>query len=214
MNIFLENNCSPSTYALAAYRAFGPQCLDWDPLILRDAFQKEYNVSLTQIGFDKLMAGVTLIGTNLFNTSVQTFLAVSSLYANKPVKQTELAYVTLKDCCWAVFAWRDLLGIDQQDDQTFDSDIILYIQQLMKQDGISKLPQFMQFALLDDYDMTRIQEALVDDADAFQAYNIRQNNIVQDIKSYIKDKQSDLVKQLAILHQIVNVENPIKIAKK
>lgn len=213
MNIFRNKNCSPTTYALAAYRAFGPQALEWDPLILRDAFQDKYKVQLTQTGFDKLMAGVSLIGTNLFNTSVQTFLAITSLYADKPIKQSQLAYVTLKDCCWAVFAWRDLLGITDQDQQKFDSDIIAYIQQLMKQDGISKLPEFMMFASLDDNDMTRIQQALVDDVDAFQAYNIRQQNQVQQIKAYIKQKQSDLVKELAELHKIVNYQSPFKITK-
>ena len=213
-NIFQSKTCSPTTFALAAYKAFGPQALQWDPLIVRDAFQDQYNVKLSQMGFDKLMAGISLIGTNLFNTSIQTFLAVASLYANKSIKAQQLSYVTLKDCCWAVFAWKDLLGIDNQQEAQFDPDIVQYIQALMKQAGISKLPQFMKFAGLQDADMTRIQQNLVQDAAAFQAYNIRQNNTVENIKAFIKDKQEKLVKQLSQLYKLVNQENPIKIAKK
>jgi len=38
MNLFEEKDCSVTVYALAAMAAFGPECLEWDPLILRDAF--------------------------------------------------------------------------------------------------------------------------------------------------------------------------------
>lgn len=203
MNLFQQRGCMPTTYVLAALAKLGQQALDWDPLILRDAFQDQFDCKLSQKGFDKLQAGMTMVGTNLFNTSIQTFLACTAACANKPIKQGQLSYVSLKDCCWSIFCWRDLNGEDEQ----FDPDIVMYIQQLMSQDGISQLPDFMSFASLSDQRMTRIQEALVSDQTAFQAYTSRQLENVNDIKAYIKDKQQILVKQLQILDPIIHPKN-------
>lgn len=200
MNLFEDKNCMVTTYTLAALAKLGMQCLNWDPLILRDAFQKQFDCKLSQRGFDKLQAGLTVVGTNLFNTSIETFLACTAAFANKSIKEGQLSYVTLKDCCWAVFCQKQLNDEFQQ----YDPDIVSYINKLMNQDGISKLPDYMSFANLPDDQMTRIQQALVSDQTAFEAYSSRQIQNVNDIKMYIKDMQRVLIKQLKILDPIIH----------
>lgn len=216
MNLFERKDCMLPVYALAAMNRFGQDALDWDPLILRDAFQAQFNCKLSQKAFDKLMAGTSMIGTNLFTTSIQSFLACTAACNNKSINQNELCYVTLKDCCWAVFVWKEMIGYNpDQDSQRFDADIIMYIQALMQQEGISKLPDFLDFAKFDQHKITTIQQALVQDVTAFQAYNTRQLNQVQQLKAYIRDKQKVLVAQLQVLQGILKKqENPFKTAKK
>ena len=205
-----------TVYALAAMAQFGAQCLQWDPLVLRDAFQEDFDCKLSQKAFDKLQAGMSMIGTNLFTHSIETFLACTALCNEKPVKQDQLNYVTLKDCCWAVFCWQELLGYDpQEDNQTFDDDIIMYIQALMDKDGISQLPQFMSFAKLPDDKLTTIQQNLAADASAFQSYHRRQQQNVNDIKAFIKDKQTQLAMQLRQFKDIMeSKQKGFKIPKK
>lgn len=195
---------------------FGPECLDWDPLILRDAFQDAFSCKLSQKGFDKLQAGLSMVGTNLFTHSIETFLACASLCGNKPLKGEELPFVSLKDCCWAVFCWQELLGEDPAEfSEEFDPDIVLYIQALMDKDGISELPEFMDFAKLPDEKLTTIQQNLVSDVTAFQAYNRRQSQNVNEIKAWIKDKQRQLASQLVRFRDIMkNKEKGFKTAKK
>lgn len=216
MNLFERKDCMLPVYALAAVGRFGQDALDWDPLILRDAFQAQFGCKLGQKAFDKLMAGTSMIGTNLFTTSIQSFLACTAACNNKAINQNQLCYVNLKDCCWSVFVWRQMIGYNpQQDSQRFDPDIVMYIQALMQQQGISMLPDFLDFAKLDDVKITTIQQALVQDATAFQAYNIRQMNEVQELKAYIRDKQKVLVAQLKVLQQLLKQqEKPFKTAKK
>lgn len=196
--------------------AFGPECLDWDPLILRDAFQEEFSCKLSQRGFDKLQAGMTMIGTNLYTQSIEAFLACTSLCANKPVKQGQLAYVNIKDCCWGVFCWQELLGETIQETvQEFSPDIIMYIQALMDKQGISELPEFMSFAKMPDEKITTIQQNLISDVTAFQAYTSRQLETVNEIKAYIKDKQRVLALQLTRFQEIMkNKETGFKTPKK
>lgn len=205
MNLFQRKDCMLPIYTLAAISKFGQQALDWDPLILRDAFQQAFNCKLTQRAFDKLMAGTTMIGTNLFSSSIQTFLACTAACNNKRIDSDKLTYVSLKDCCWSVFTYKDMLGWEQeQDTQEFDPDIIMYINGLMQVDGISSLPEYMQFANLPEAKITTIQEALVSDTDAFQAYTNRQLNQVQDINAYVKQMQQNLISQLTELDPVIH----------
>ena len=91
----------------------------------------------------------------------------------------------------------------------------MYIQAIMNKDGVSMLPQFMDFAKLDDQHMTIIQENLASDVQAFEAYNRRQQQQVTQIKAYIKDKQTQLAMQLRDLQEIMkNREKGFKTAKK
>ena len=205
-----------TVYALAAMAQFGPECLQWDPLVLRDAFQDAFDCKLSQKAFDKLQAGMSMVGTNLFTHSIETFLACTALCNEKPVKQPQLNYVTLKDCCWAVFCWQELLGYNpEEDDEKFDDDIIMYIQALMDKDGISELPQFMSFAKLPDDKLTVIQQNLAADASAFQSYHKRQQENVNQIMAFIKDKQALLAAQLKRFKEIMeNKEKGFKTTKK
>lgn len=216
MILFQRKQCMLPIYILAAMNKFGAQALDWDPLILRDAFQSQFNCKLGQKAFDKLMAGAAMVGTNLFTSSIQTFLACTALCANKPVRDSQLSYVDLQDCCWSVFTWKDLIGYDPQSDtQRFDQDIVMYVQQLMDIQGISKLPEFMDFAKFDENKMTRIQQALVSDAMAFQAYNIRQSTNMSELKAFVKQQQQILVGQLKQLQGILKSQPKLsEIAKK
>ena len=91
----------------------------------------------------------------------------------------------------------------------------MYIQAIMNKDGVSMLPQFMDFAKLDDQHMTVIQENLASDVQAFETYNRRQQQQINQIKAYIKDKQAQLAVQLRDLQEIMkNREKGFKTAKK
>lgn len=79
MNLFQRKDCMVPVYALAAVSKFQQQAVNWDPLVLRDAFQAQFNCKLSQRGFDKLMAGTSMIGTNLFTASIQSFQHVLQL---------------------------------------------------------------------------------------------------------------------------------------
>lgn len=203
MNLFQRRDCQVTIYTLAAMRKYGQEALEWDPLILRDAFQRDFSCKLSKRAFDKLMAGTSMIGTNLFTSSIQSFLACTAACANKPISQNKLSYASLQDCCWSVFVYKDLIGYDQQQVQDpFDMDIIMYIQALMDQHGISKLPKYMEFADFNTQKKSAIQQSLVQDVTAFQAYNKRQLNQVADINAYVAQKQKNMIQQLKQLQKI------------
>lgn len=195
-SIFLDGNCMVTTYTLAAISKLGLECLDWDPLIVRDAFQQAFGIKLTQKGFDKLMAGLSMVGTDLYTSSIQGFLACTAQMNNDVFNQNEAPFVDLKQCCWGVWAYRQLIG---DSEEQFNPDIVVYIQNLMKVDGISKLPDYMSFAAFTKDQMQPIDQALIGDQAAFTAYYNRQDVQVDEIITYVKQQQNMLITQLTQL---------------
>lgn len=193
MQIFKSNKCTPATYALALISVFGLQALDWDPLVVRDSFQDYFNVTLTQRAFNKLQAGLTMIGTNAFQSTIQGFLMCTAACANKPISQNQIPYVSLKDVCWAFYLYQQLLGQKLQD---VDASIDLYVQQLLRLQGITRLPQFMSFIELDASKLQKAQKELASDSTLFQAYNIRQQNTVIQLQMYVQSLKAQQIAQL------------------
>lgn len=198
MEIFTSNKCTPATYALAIISVFGLQVLDWDPLIVKQSFQDYFQVKLSQRAFNKLQAGLTMLGTDAFQATIQGFLMCTAACANKPITQGQIPFVSLKDACWAFYLYQQLLGQKLQD---VAPQIDIYIQQLMRLQGITKLPQFMNCIQLDSSILQKAQIQLASDQALFSSYNIRQQNTVVQLQSYVDALRQEQVYQLQQLQK-------------
>lgn len=198
MEIFTSNKCTPATYALAIISVFGLQVLDWDPLIVKESFQDYFQVKLSQRAFNKLQAGLTMLGTDAFQATIQGFLMCTAACANKPITQGQIPFVSLKDACWAFYLYQQLLGQKLQD---VAPQIDIYIQQLMRLQGITKLPQFMSCIQLDSSILQKAQIQLASDQALFSSYNIRQQNTVVQLQSYVDALRQEQVAQLQELQR-------------
>lgn len=198
MEIFTSNKCTPATYALAIISVFGLQVLDWDPLIVKQSFQDYFQVTLSQRAFNKLQAGLTMLGTDAFQATIQGFLMCTAACANKPITQGQIPFVSLKDACWAFYLYQQMLGQKLQD---VAPQIDVYIQQLMRLEGITKLPQFMSCIQLDSSIQQTAQIQLSSDIALFTAYNTRQQNTVIELQSYVDALKAQQVAQLQALQK-------------
>lgn len=198
MEIFTSNKCTPATYALAIISVFGLQVLDWDPLIVKQSFQDYFQVKLSQRAFNKLQAGLTMLGTDAFQATIQGFLMCTAACANKPITQGQIPFVSLKDACWAFYLYQQMLGQKLQD---VAPQIDVYIQQLMRLEGITKLPQFMSCVQLDSSIQQKAQIQLASDIALFTAYNTRQQNTVIELQTYVDTLKAQQAAQLQILQK-------------
>lgn len=194
-SLFLDKKCTVSAITLAAIRSFGLESTDFEPQILRDLFQQRFGIQkLPQRAFDKLNCGYTLIGTDLYTRSVQVFLTCNGVMANKPLDQSQITYNTLKDVAWGVWQYCNLVGQLQQGKptQVFSPDIILYIQEVAKANGIVKFPAWMKFAQPPQV----YPQQLMSDPVVFQAYMQRQQAQVAQLSKFVSAKQQTMLQQL------------------
>jgi hypothetical protein len=194
----LSKECFVTPVALAAIRKFGPESLEWDPLILRDAFEEQFEIKkMSTKLFDKLNCGYMLIGTDAFNSTIEGFLSATCIMNNLVFDESEAPFCSLEMCAWSTWEAAILLGdIDQgRSTALYCPDIIKYIQEVGKLNGVSQFPKWMSFANPEDGSMPD----LTGDADAFTAYQNRQQAYINDLNGFVTAKQELLTKELTIL---------------
>ena len=201
MSLFpLTKECFVTSVALTAVKTFGLESLEWEPEILRDAFEKTFDMGhMSQKMFDKLNCGYMLIGTDAFNATLEGFLSATTIMNNLMFDELTVPFCSLDMCAWAVFEYLQLMG-DFKDGESaveFAPEIIGYIQKTGSLNGIYKFPKYLSFA---DYPDDQVPD-LSADPEQFEAYNQRQQNYVSDINAFVSEKQALLKDELLTLQK-------------
>lgn len=190
----LKNVSFVSSMALLGVKALGLESLEWDPLSLRDAFEAYYDIEkLPQRMFDRLNCGYTLINTNAYTNTIEGFLSCNDVLAGGVFDCSEVPYNSLSEVAWGVWEYCNLMGEirDGQPTEEFCPDIIVYIQALADQHGLTTLPKWLSFATP--------TKGLPDeswDVHAFEMYNNRQQSTVAALNKYVTERQAILTNEL------------------
>lgn len=196
----INKNSFVSTMAMLGMRALGLESLDWEPEILRDAFEDAYGIDkLSQRLFDKLNCGYMLVGTDAFTTSIEAFLSATAVMNNMVFESDEVPYCTFEMCAWSVWEYINLMGDieDGKPTDQFSPEIILYIQKAANENGISRFPLWLKFAEPDNN-----LPDLSGDIDQFEMYQERQNDRISDMNGFVTRKQEELTEELTNLQKL------------
>lgn len=202
----LSKECFVTPVTLAALKAFGLESLDWDPVILRDAFEEQFEIKrMPQKLFDKLQCGYTLVGTDAFNSTIEGFLSCTAIMNNLVFDESEPPFCSLDMCAWSAWEYSLLLG-DLQDGKPtvgFSPDIEAYIREVGKLNGISRFPKWLAFANAEGEPMPDT----TGDADLFTMYNNRQDAFISDMNGFVQHKQQLLNDELRKLEELKIIAN-------
>ena len=196
----LTKECFVTSVTLPAIRKFGLESLDWEPEILRDAFAEEFEMNkVPQKLFDKLNCGYMLIGTDAFTSSIEGFLSATNIMNNLVFSEDEAPYCSLEMCAWSIWEAINLLGDIENGAPTceFCSDIVAYIREVGRLNGVSQFPKWMAFANPENMRMPDT----TDDPDVFATYMNRQNDYISDLNGFVTFKQDLLTKELQTLQK-------------
>lgn len=196
----IDKNSFVSTMAMLGLRALGLESLDWEPEILRDAFEDAYGIDkLSQRLFDKLNCGYMLVGTDAFTSSIEAFLSATAVMNNMVFESDEVPYCTFEMCAWSVWEYINLMGDieDGKPTDKFSPDIILYIQKAANENGISRFPLWLKFA-----EPENNLPDLSGDIDQFEMYQERQNDRISDMNGFVTRKQEELTEELTNLQKL------------
>lgn len=195
----LKRDCFVTSITLAFLKQFGFEALEWDPLIVRDAFEGRFGFDrMPQRMFDKLNCGLSLLGTTLYTDSIEGFLSGTACMNNLVLNGEFAPFCSLEQCAWGVWEYINLNGDidkDNQPTEKFCPDIVKYIQEAGKLNGVVKMPVWLRFAELPD-------DALPDlsgDVALFEQYMARQENYREDLTGYVNYRQQQLADELNTL---------------
>lgn len=194
--VLRDKDCYVTTITLAALSKLGLQALDWEPEIVAEELCREFGMDpLGKKSFDKLQAGLTMVGTTAFTTTIEGFLAATKVMNNQAFTQEEAPFCDLNHCAWAIYEYKQLVG--EEDELPFCPDIIAYIQTVGNLHGVYRFPEWMGFA-----DREVVVPDMSDDVTAFEMYNRRQADYADIMTAQVNAKQEVLAKQLKALQDL------------
>jgi hypothetical protein len=197
----LNKECFVTSITLAALKKFGLESLEWEPEILRDAFEEQFDLAkLSQKAFDKLNCGYMLLGTDLFYSSIEGFLSATAVMNDRPFEEDQIPFCSLEECAWSVWEASQLTGetSDGKPTTEFHPDIVKYIQEAGRLNGVSKFPLWLSFANTEDAPYPDMSG----DESVFEMYMQRQQECIADLNRYVQGRQDKLTEELQKLEKL------------
>lgn len=171
------------------------EMLDWDPVTLTIELRDLMKVTPPTWLTDRINAGILILTTDMFNTSIEAFTSCCSALNGKPVSGQTFIPSSLEDCAWGVTEASLLAGPEAIRAAPFAEDIKAYIGKLLQVAGITPPPPVLGFA--EDYIMPT--EDVLTDPDMNQAAWDQQKRRSDEIENLIKDRLLTLFRQLGAL---------------
>lgn len=114
---------------------------------------------------------------------------------NMVLNSDTIPFVSLEQCAWGVWEYMNLNGDmdeNKMPTETFSPDIIKYIQEAGKLNGIMKYPAWLDFAKLPDDAFPDLS----DDVALFNAFMSRQDDYVTSISGFVALRQEQMAAEL------------------
>lgn len=77
----LKDSSAPiSALMYVVVKNYKSECFDWEPQVLRDELEKDFDIELTEQQSDKIQAGITVLTTDMYESDIRTFEVCSRLF--------------------------------------------------------------------------------------------------------------------------------------
>lgn len=202
-NLLVTENPGVSVCTAASLRLLGTESLDWDPLVLRDSLEELLGLkSIPQKLFDKINCGYTMIGTNGYTASLETFAVCNAVMSSVAFEEGSMPLDDQYSLAWGVWEYFRLTG-DTPDTVQFGINTAIYAGEVLYTAGITNPPDWLRWVEFDPIKMERL-DTLLDDP---QFYMDRQNGLKEELKRYCKEKDAQMIIQLERLDKILPARN-------
>lgn len=195
----LRNDISYATTLLIwALDTLGPECLYWHPQTLKAEVEKHAGCPITKGNFDKLMAAIAIVTTDVFFRDVSRFIQLANVLAGDDFEPDEFDPADSVECAWAITEALLLWPPDAENSEPFSDDIRHYLRFILREEGYVVAPDILRIAI--DHDLRpSINADFADDPVMFSAMYENQQAKTQEVEDIIRLNLIEMMEQLKTL---------------
>ena len=134
-----------TTILVILYNQYGAEFFNWDPSTIAIQIKEDFGNTPTNNCRNKIQAGSSLITTDLYFKSLETFSIVNNTLNFNVSSTNTFMPANLDDCMWGCTETSILLGEDYSSDQ-YSHNVARYAGYLLDEEGIYKPPAVLKFA--------------------------------------------------------------------
>ena len=198
--LLVDPRATVSLVVLYAVRKFGLECLQFEPLVVRDMILDAVGEKrMPQHMFDKLGCGLTLLATDAYTARIEAFISCNSIMSFRPFKERILGKNDAFSMTRGVFEFLSLTG-DSVDELRVAPEIRVYAGDTLFDLGLSDAPGFLSFA---EFPADKVARSIpnfgADPAVFVSLQTSRKNDLIR----CAKEHKEEIQRQLAVLDRAV-----------
>jgi hypothetical protein len=185
--ILLEEGAFATTIFLWAYDKFGPGdphdeekggLFTWHPETIEMEIESELGSKVPKGNFDRLMAAIAIVTTDLFFKNADRFVKLANILAGDDFDPETFDPATAAECAWAITEAMILEA--PEDKEPFCPEIRHYIGKVLKREGYVTAPDVLRIAIDADFS-AQVSYDYADDPEMFSAINAVQTGKTQEV---------------------------------
>jgi len=207
----LESQESPASVLLTvAVDGLGQDMLSWDPGTIWDEIRDLLGKPMPDTAYNRLMAAVEMVTSDGFYKDLPTFIRLCHALVDGAVYGDTFVPADAQDIALGITEGLIIWPPDQKDEAPFCDQVIGYIGEVIKDEGILKPPDVLRLGGGSEM-WQKVQMGFSDDPAMFNAiYNVEQSKtdeINQAVKSHLR-KIMELLDKLPL--NTGDAENAVK----
>lgn len=181
---------------------YGTECFEWLPMTIRKELQSDLGIEIPSLNFDRAMVGVQLITSDYFYKSLPSFNEYCQVLAGHSVHYDTFSMADALDIAWGITEGVLLSPPDDGDDEPFSEEIIGFIGQVVKSEGILDPPDVLKIGQIGQELASQVRFNFSDDPEMFSAIWKQEQSKGEEITAIVKEGIVNLVLQLEKLELI------------
>ena len=178
---------------------FGTGFFEWEPQTFDVESQAAFGTKLPEVNRDKIWSLVTLLTTNLFYVSLESFIPIANALNGEGADFSNYDPVTADEAGWAIVeaALVDPPEGKQNNAERYGHDVKRYIGAALAAEGITTPPKFLQpYAEYDRDPEEQVGLIVGPDEHMLQMHETRQSRERDEIEQYVRNNLATLVEQI------------------
>jgi hypothetical protein len=180
----------------------GTEFFEWEPDTFTAELQMRFGVDVPTVNRDKIWALVTVLTTDLFYKSLETFIPICNSLAGSEADFDDYDPVTGEEAAWGIV---ETGLVDPPDEGSitgdrFSHEIKRYVGMTLQSEGVTTPPTLLKpFVESDNDPEEEVGINIGPDEHMVAMYEKRQQEQRNEIESYVRGRLEDLVTQLRLL---------------
>ncbi len=200
--VWLSDQSYATTLVICFIDTYGTEGLDWDPMTIRKEIEEDFSVKISNTAFNKLMAGINIVTTDQFYSSLPDFIDLCNILDGDILDPKLFDPADPSECAWGITEALFMSPPDEGDENPFSQDIVGYIAEVCKSHGINNPPDVLKIGLNGNAEEVaqNVGQDFSDDPEMYSAIWKNQQEKSEEIASFIKSRLSLLVDQIKSLN--------------
>lgn len=196
--VWLNADSFATTLLTLFIDTYGTEAFEWDPKTIESEIESDYGIKLPRNILDRLMAAIAVVSTDSFFQSLPDFINLCNVLSGDSFDPTVFDPADAGECAWGMTEALMLSPPEDDEQEPFAQEIVDYISEMLKSEGILTPPDILKVGLRKDYKevIEKVKYDFSDDPEMFQAIFETEQSKTQDINDMIKARLAAMVQQL------------------